>query len=63
MKLTDYIQQVGDEKFARRFGWKTRKVMSWRLGDRRPRPEEAQIIVAKTPVTYEGIYGPQKGRA
>lgn len=63
MRLNEYIEQVGDEAFARQFRIKLRTVKSWRLGDRRPRAEQARRIVAKTPVTYEGIYGPMQSRA
>ena len=55
--LSEYIAQVGIEKFARRFGWTPRRVKAWRYCERVPRKEEAQTIVRKTPVTYDGIYG------
>lgn len=55
--LSEYIAQVGVEKFARRFGWTHRRVRAWRYRERAPRKEEAEVIVRKTPVTYEGIYG------
>lgn len=57
MRLPDYIKQVGDERFARQFKVNKRTVRSWRRMERRPRPETAQEIVEKTPVTMEGIYG------
>lgn len=57
MELKTYIEQVGDAKAAKLFGVKTRTVMSWRLGDRTPRPKQAKVIVAKSPVTMNGIYG------
>lgn len=57
MRLPDYIEQIGVAKFAKAFGIKRRTVESWKRMERRPRPEQAQRIVEKTPVTMEGIYG------
>ena len=57
MRLPDYITQVGASRFAKQFKVKKRTVDSWRRMERRPRPEKAQEIVEKTPVTMEGIYG------
>lgn len=57
MRLPDYIQQVGVAKFAKAFRVKPRTVESWKRMERRPRPEKAQEIVEKSPVTMEGIYG------
>lgn len=57
MRLPDYIEQVGAERFAKQFKVKRRTVESWKRMERRPRPEKAQEIVEKTPVTMEGIYG------
>lgn len=57
MDLKTFIEQVGDEKAAKLFGVKPRTVMSWRLGNRTPRPKQAKVIVAKSPVTMNGIYG------
>lgn len=63
MKLSEYIESVGDEKAAKLFRTKVRTVISWRLLERRPRPEQAEIIVKKSPVTYEGIYAPTEKTA
>lgn len=60
MRLADYIKQLGDDKAAALWGVKRRTVESWRLGARTPRPEQAEIIVRTSPVTYEGIYAPVK---
>jgi len=57
VRLPDYIKQVGAARFAKQFKVKKRTVESWRRMERRPRPEKAQEIVEKTPVTMEGIYG------
>ncbi len=57
MRLTDYIKQVGDADFARRFRIAERTAMSYRLKERTPRGPLAQRIVNETPVTWEGIYG------
>lgn len=52
-----YLESVGDEKAAEILQAKRRTVQSWRLGDRRPRPEEARQIIARLPVTFDDIYG------
>ena len=57
MRLPDYIKQVGPAKFAKAIGVKRRTAESWLRMERRPRPEHAQKIVERTPVTMEGIYG------
>ena len=57
MRLPDYIEQIGVNRFAKQFKVKPRTVASWKRMERRPRPEKAQEIVEKTPVTMEGIYG------
>ena len=58
MKLSEYIRDVGDEAFASKFDVTTRTAASYRLGQRTPRRELAQKIVAETSVTWEGIYAP-----
>ena len=60
MNLKTFIEKVGDAKAAKLFGVKPRTVMSWRLGDRTPRPKHAKTIVANSPVTMNGIYGTSK---
>ena len=57
MRLPDYIMQVGLKRFAKQFGVKERTALSWKRMERRPRPEIAQQIVEKTPVTMDCIYG------
>lgn len=57
MNLVEFLTTIGDAEAARLFGVKVRTVQSWRLRDRIPRPQQAAIIVSKSPVTYEGIYG------
>ncbi len=56
MKLTDYIAKIGDEAFAEKFGITRRAALSYRLRERRPKPELAARIVQETPVTWKGIY-------
>jgi hypothetical protein len=56
MNLKEFIEQMGDEKAAKLFEVKPRTVMSWRLGDRVPRPKQARIITERSPVTLDGIY-------
>jgi DNA-binding transcriptional regulator YiaG len=57
MKLSDYIKDMGDVKFAALIGCSKHAARSWRLGERRPRPEQARKIVKKTPITMDEIYG------
>ena len=58
MDLKTYLKHVGDNEAARLFGVKPRTILSWRLGERRPRPTHAARIVKVTQgeVSYEGIY-------
>ena len=58
MNLSEYIKKQGAKKFAERFGVTERAAKAWQYRTRKPRTEVAQKIVAETPVTYEGIYGP-----
>jgi hypothetical protein len=60
MRLPEYISKIGVEKFTKMLrdcDVKKRTVISWQRMERRPRPEIAQVIVERTPVTMEGIYG------
>lgn len=60
MRLPEYISKVGPDQFTKMFRdckVKKRTVISWQRMERRPRPEIAQVIVDRTPVTMEGIYG------
>lgn len=61
MDLIAYIKEVGDLAAAKRFGVTKRTAQSWRLRERTPRPEQAAVIVKKSPVTYEGIYSVKRG--
>jgi DNA-binding transcriptional regulator YdaS (Cro superfamily) len=58
MDLKTYLKQMGDSEAARLFGVKPRTILSWRRGERRPRPSQAARIVEVTQgeVSYEGIY-------
>ncbi len=63
MRLADYIAKMGpDHKFAELVGVARRTVADWRTGNRRPRPEQAQVIVKRTKglVSMADIYGPSK---
>lgn len=64
MKLSDYIADKGDRAFADQIGAARRTVTDWRLGQRIPRPEWAQIIVAKTggKVSMNDIYGAERAK-
>ncbi len=56
----EYLKALGDEKAARLYAVKPRTIKSWRLRDRTPRPEQARMIVDRSPVTYDSIYGVEK---
>lgn len=56
MTLSDYIREIGIEKFAKRFGVTERAATAYMYGARRPRPELARVIVQKTPVDWDGVY-------
>lgn len=59
MQLSEYVEQVGLEDFAKRFGITERAALAYKQGTRRPRVKLAQQIVDSTPVTWEGIYSPK----
>jgi hypothetical protein len=48
MTLSEYLKTIGDERAAKKFGVTRRRIESWRLGHRQPRPQMAQRIVAET---------------
>lgn len=56
MNLSDYIEQIGDEAFALKFGVTPRAASAYRLGQRTPRAAIAQRIVEDSPVTWAGIH-------
>ena len=60
MDLPTYITQIGVEEFAKKFGIPPRTALAYQKQTRRPRPQLAQKIVDRTPVTWEGIYSPRK---
>lgn len=64
MKLTAYIAFIGDEAAAELFGISNRTAMSYRLGERKPRPEVAERIVLKTSgkVGWRDIYAPDNSK-
>lgn len=58
MKLTEYLKQMkNDRKAAALFGVSERAVSSWRRGERRPSRKHVKVIIEKSPVTVDGIYG------
>ncbi len=61
MDLPDFIKSMGDAEAARLFGVTERAVMSWRLGDRQPRPATASQIIAasKGRLNWQDIYPPK----
>ena len=60
MELPEYIRLLGVRDFARKFGITERSALAYRERERRPRPKVAQRIVDDSPVTWEGIYAPEK---
>ena len=56
MTLSEYIAVMGARKFAALIGITLRATHGYQFGDRTPRREVAQRIVALTPVTWEGIF-------
>lgn len=60
MKLSLYIQNIGDEAAATLFSVEERTAASWRRGERHPRPKKAREIVMLTggDVSYADIYQP-----
>lgn len=58
MKLNEYITLIGDEAAGKIFGVPVRRIVSWRLGARSPRPAMAMKIesITKGRVTFREIY-------
>lgn len=58
MKLSEYISMVGDSVAAELFGVTERTAESWRLLERRPRPEKAREIekVTKRKVSFSDCF-------
>jgi DNA-binding transcriptional regulator YdaS (Cro superfamily) len=58
MTLTEYLKTIGDERAAAKFGVTPRRISSWRLGERQPRPAMARRIVEMTDglLTLSDIY-------
>lgn len=48
MKLTKYIEEIGDKEFSKLTGATPSQSKTWRLGTRRPKVEMAFVIVKKT---------------
>jgi DNA-binding transcriptional regulator YdaS (Cro superfamily) len=48
MNLPDYIREIGHPAAARLFGVSVWTIKAWRFGQRTPRPEKANEIVAIT---------------
>lgn len=63
MKLSTFIEEIGDEVAAELFKVKVRTVASWRRKERIPRPRQAQVIIAASEgkVDMHGIYGDDNG--
>lgn len=48
MNLSEYIKTIGNKAAAEQFSVSERRIVSWRLGYRNPRPEMALRIEEKT---------------
>jgi hypothetical protein len=57
VKLSKFIEEMTDKRFAEMFGISQRAACAYRLGKRLPRPALAAKIVKRTPVDWAGIYG------
>jgi len=55
--LPEHISTVGDGSFAAMMGIARRTACKWRLRESHPSYKQAWVIVRKTGVDYEGIYG------
>ena len=60
MKLPEYIREMGIEAFAKRYNVTERAARAYQQRQRRPKPDVAQRIVDDSPVTWEGIYAPDR---
>ena len=66
MKLSEFIQTIGDAEAAKLFGVKPRTIGSWRRHERLPRSRRAKAIVDATrhhpagSVDFDGIYQPRE---
>ena len=63
--LPEFIAKIGDDKAAKLFSTRGRRVkartaMSWRLRTRFPTKDQADVIVKKCEVTYDGIYSVER---
>lgn len=58
MRLRTYIKKVGDKELANRLKVTERRVSSWRLGQRSPRPDMARRIekITNRQVTFKECY-------
>lgn len=58
MNLTEYLKKHGTAASAQRFGVSTHTIKSWRWGNKYPRTDKANEIVAITggEVSLAGIY-------
>lgn len=57
--LSEFIAEIGDVEFSRRFKTPVRTVQSWRRRERRPRPAQAQELIrlANGRLDFTAIYG------
>lgn len=62
LTLPDYITEIGESVAAKKFGVKPRTAKSWRLRTRFPTKDQADVIVKKSPLTYDGIYSVERKR-
>lgn len=56
MTLKEYIESLGMEAFAERYGLTIRATAHYRWGTRKPKPDVARRIVEDSPLTWDDIY-------
>lgn len=63
ISLSEYIKELGEQKFSKKYGISIRSTQAYRYGQRQPPPKVAARIVQSAPaLTWESIYCPPKPR-
>lgn len=55
MRLSEYIRELGPDKFAKLYGVSRRAAQSWLYLQRTPSLTQGKRIVDSSPVTWDGI--------
>ena len=58
MNLQQKIREMGVPAFSKAVGVTERAAMGWMYGQRKPRPEQAHVIVKSLGLTWEQVYPP-----